>query len=256
MAFISSGEEFTAISASNVPEVKLLPELMETRDLIARTCEYLFKGNLKMNNAPFKGFILEGLPGTGKTEVVKQVAVRLGRIMPGVFLMMVDGASIAAPKWGDAEKNLKRVFRKIEELRKGCKHPKLIILFDDIECLMITRGAEMAKEWHYSINSILFHELDNLDPSETIVCATSNRPDLVDEALRTRLYPIQAPNLPLNRLNHVVREILDASTITDEDKKSIVKIVMRKLKELPSPTIRDARQYTVVECIREGVWST
>lgn len=248
-------QEVVAISGSAVPEVNLVPELESIKELVGRTCEYFFKGNMKVKNAPFKGFILEGPPGTGKTEIIKQVAVKLDRIMHNVFLIMVDGASIAAPRWGEAERNLRRIFRKVEELRKEHKHPKVIILFDDIECLMITRGAGISKEWHYSINSILFHELDGLDPTDVIVCATSNRPDLVDEAIRTRLYPIQAPNLPLDRLKAVVREILDSTTMIEGDKKEITEIVMKELSRLKDPTIRDARQYTVVACIKNGVWS-
>lgn len=249
---IESGIIF--ISGSELPVVKLLPDLAKIEETISRTCEYFFKGNLVMENAPFKGFLLEGPPGTGKTEIVKQVAIKLDRRLKQVFYMFVDGASIAAPKWGDAEKKLRNVFRKSQDLKKNYTNPKLLILLDDIESLMIRRGVELAKEWHYSINSILFHELDDLNPNDTIVCATTNRPDLVDDAIRTRLYPIKAPNLSLDQLKIVVEEILNKSNMRQKDKKYIMEIVMDKLKRLKMPTIRDARQITVVECIERGMW--
>ena len=253
MEFIS--DDTTVISGRDLNEVELLPQLQEICDIISRTCEYFFKGHMRMKNAPFKGFILEGPPGTGKTEVVKQVAIKLDRILQNVSIMMVDGASIASPKWGDAERKLRKVFKKTEELDEEKPDSKLIILFDDIESLMITRGVELAKEWHYSINSILFHELDALDPYQTIVCATTNRPDLVDEAIKTRLYPIKAPEVPIEHIEKVVSHILNASEISDEDKIYIKKIIMGELKKIKKPTIRDARQITVVECIKNGVWS-
>lgn len=252
---INSDQEFSVLSGSALPEVKLLPPLAEIKDLMAKTCEYFYKGNMMMKNAPFKGFILEGEPGTGKTEIVKQVAVKLDRIMQNVFFIMVDGASIAAPRWGEAEKSLRKVFKKVEELKKEHRNAKLLILFDDIESLMITRGAELAKEWHYSINSILFHELDDLNPYETIVCATTNRPDLVDEAIKTRLYGFRIDSIPIDGLRNVVSEILDASNMVSSDRALMLKTIMEKLLKLKSPTIRDARQITVVECIKNGAWS-
>src|SRR5271157_2824425 len=155
-----------------------------------RTCEYFFKKGSDMSNSPFKGFLLEGPPGTGKTEAVNQVTRKLGRRLQSsttVRQLFIDGASIAAPRWGDAEKALHGVFEKVTQTKAGVKY---VVLFDDIESLMLARGKELAKEWHYSINSILFHEIDTLDPSKAVVCATTNRPDLVDEALRDRLYSI------------------------------------------------------------------
>ena len=104
-------------------------------------------------------------------------------------------------------------------------------------------------------HSILFHELDALDPYQTIVCATTNRPDLVDEAIKTRLYTIEAPEIPIKHLEKVIKTILDASEISTEDKIYIMKVILKEIEKMDKPTIRDARQITVVECIRNGVWS-
>ena len=243
-------------SGMAAPEVKLLPQLVEIEEVISRTCEYFFKNGSPLPNSPFKGFLLEGPPGTGKTEIVRQVARKLDRRLGNVFRLFVDGASIAAPRWGDAEKALQRVFQLPEELRKEkYRNPKLIIHFDDIECLMITRGIDLAKEWHYSINSILFHEIDSLDPTYEIVCATTNRSDLVDAALRDRLFRVEAPPVPLEQLRPVIREILETSGVRS-NLKDIEDQVFSKLKSLKTPTIRDARQITVIECIKNRVWST
>lgn len=248
-------EDFRKIKGESLTEIELLPSLRKIENLISRTCEFFFKGSVAVENFPFKGFILYGPPGTGKTEIIKQVCIKLDRRLQKVWFMLVDGASIATPKWGEAERILRDVFRQTACLKREHNDPKLIVLFDDVESLMLARGAELAKEWHYSINSILFHEIDELNPSNIIVCATTNRYDLVDEALKTRLYPIHVPPLPIEQMIVVVEEILDATRIKDEDRKYIVNIVVGELRKLESPTIRDARQITVVKCIEEGVWS-
>ena len=255
MSFRDRNGKPRAYSASEIVEVKVLPGLQDNFNLMLRTCEYFFKGKLMMNNPPFRGFILEGPPGTGKTELVKQVARKLDQRLTSVNFALVDGASIAAPKWGEGERNLRDAFHRIDELQKDQRNSKMMVLFDDIESLMITRGASMAKEWHYAINSILFHEIDALDPSQLIVCATSNRPDLVDEAIRTRLYPLQVPPLPPDSLRPVVVEILEASGLDETTIGKMTKLVMNRLKSESSPTIREARSYTVVACIESGVWS-
>jgi len=243
-------------NANEIKEVELIPELKEFEKLITNTCEYFFKINMKMNSFPFKGFILEGAPGTGKTEIVKQSIKRLNRRMNNIFFVFIDGSSIAAPKWGDAEKRLKDVFDIIRNIEKvGVTNPKLVILFDDIESLMISRGNDLAKEWHYSINSILFHELDELNPNKTIVCATTNRMDLVDEAIKTRLYPLSIDYVSSDSFQPIIREILDASIQKEKDKVLVEKMVFEELKKIPKPSIRDARQITVIECIKSGVWT-
>jgi SpoVK/Ycf46/Vps4 family AAA+-type ATPase len=253
---VQEANELREESWDAIPEVNLLPQLKAVEDKVGRTCEYFFKKGVSTRTAPFRGFLLQGPPGTGKTEVVNQVVHRLGRRLGNVtpvFRLFVDGASIAAPRWGDAEKALHTVFQRAGRINdeKG----KVIVHFDDIESLMLARGAELAKEWHYSINSILFHELDQSDPSYLIVCATTNRSDLVDPALRDRLFPIDMPPVPVEQLGRLIDDILEAAGTRGADKKEVTERVMAKLRKIQSPTIRDARQITVVECISEGVWA-
>lgn len=247
-------EELRPISGRSVSEVALIPSLQEIQEKISRTIEFFFKEGFMRERGPLKGFLLEGPPGTGKTEVIKQVAHQLDRRMGNVFYIFVDGATIASPKWGDAEKTLMRVFTKVEELQKEKENSKLVILFDDVESLMIARGESLAKEWHYSINSVLFHAIDSLNPSQIMVCATTNKPELVDNALRSRLYPIKIPNASLEDLTKIVDEILDSSRIEDSDKKKARGLVLNELKKLEQPTIRDAQQLTVINCIESGAW--
>ena len=121
---------------------------------------------------------------------------------------------------------------------------------------MLARGTDLAKEWHYSINSILFHELDRLNPNETIIFATTIRSDLVDKAILTRLYQINVPNLPVNQLMDIVDNILRKGR-GNENKRDFVRgEIERRLDEMNYPTIRDAMHITVVECIENGLWST
>lgn len=251
-----------AIDAISLKKVEILPDLEPVKNKIQKTCQYFFKGKYAGEDNPFKGFILLGPPGTGKTEIIKQVARDIGTNLSGhgfkTYFLLVDGADIAAPKWGDAEKNLKSVFKKAFELQKKASKDtkvKVILLFDDIESLVLRRGVDLAKEWHYSINSILFHELDDINPSETIMFATSNKPELVDDAVLTRLYPITFQPLSSDQLMLKVDSILKNTGVTDEKYTRIRKKIEERLVAMESPTIRDAQQFAIVECIEGDAWT-
>ena len=145
-------------------------------------------------------------------------------------------------------------------LQESGKH--VVLLLDDVDCLLIRRGAEIAREWHYSINALLFHELDTINPSEMLVIATTNRPDLIDYALRSRLYSMKIPYLPIEELEQVARNMLEASwpltmKFSDEGlKEDIIEAVMRELRKKKDPSIRDVQHLIVTHCIDKGVWAT
>ncbi len=218
--------------------------------------------------APLKGFLFEGPPGTGKTELVRQIAKGFSEstrprgkwLEPGEdepFLLFLDGASIASPRWGDAEAVLREVFSFGEIIRKQEKvsSPRIILLFDDIESLMLARSSEIAKEWHYSINAVLFHQLDSVDPSKTFVFATTNRPDLIDEALRDRLYSIEFRPPTRESLLEIAQYQLRAmGDIPERHQAEILKAIENKLDQRKSPTIRVVERLVIMECIEGGTW--
>lgn len=220
-----------------------------------------FFSNPERIQIPFRGFLLEGPPGNGKTELAKQVArnvaVKLESLgIKKVSFLLIDSASIAAAKWGDAERKIKNLFK-----TEKSSSEKIIMLIDDIDCLMIKRGASVAVEWHYSINSILFHQLDKNDPSKIIIIATTNRTDLVDEALRSRLYFYELNELSREELEFFTDEIVDSMYIDEKEK--LKKRVVEQLTELEEnikngsisrvnpPNIRDIQHFITKIYIEE-----
>uniref|UniRef100_A0A7C2K5F5 AAA family ATPase n=1 Tax=candidate division WOR-3 bacterium TaxID=2052148 RepID=A0A7C2K5F5_UNCW3 len=210
----------TELDPFTIQEIELLEYQKNAFRKLYNVITWLFSG--EYNFLPFKGFLLYGPPGTGKTEIAKQVSKKVAQAFPTVKIMFVDGADIASPKWGDAEKKLQSVFHVSE-------HEKKIIIFDDIECLMISRSASLAKEWHYSINSVLFHALDFIDPSKCIVISTTNRFDLVDEALKSRFYPIEIPYVPKEELYNLLENTLKKLELPDSVKVEIGSRIRKKI---------------------------
>jgi SpoVK/Ycf46/Vps4 family AAA+-type ATPase len=204
----------------------------------------------------FRGFILTGPPASGKTatalQVAKSLRTSLRRINPpmDVGLTFVDSSTVAAPHWGEAEKRLADTFK--SALLMDERHKK-IILVDDIDCLMITRGSNVSREWHYSINSVIFHQLDLLDPSHAIVIATTNRIDLVDDALRSRLFEIEVPKPSSVELLKMAYDMVDELGLSSSQK-PIVDSIKDAITNTQDPSLRTIQHLIVSECIRSGLW--
>jgi SpoVK/Ycf46/Vps4 family AAA+-type ATPase len=170
-----------------------------------------FPNRKDSKNFPFKGFILEGPPGSGKTEAVIEAGRRLRRSLGNrhsldVQLFHVNSSNINRARLGEAETRLQRVFTASQNVMND--NIRTIILFDDIETLIVKRTHSKAQEWSRSLNGVFFHELDNLVTTKTMVIATTNLPDEVDPAVRSRLAMRNAPAPTRDEMKEVARSAL------------------------------------------------
>ena len=210
-------------------------------------------------NFPFKGFIFEGPPGSGKTEAVidagRRLAFTLGN-QSGIEMRLihVNSSNINAKGFGDSEQRLKHVFRDA----KFNQNPnvKTIILFDDIDSLLTRRDDPDAKEWTRSLNGVFFHELDNLITTKTMVIATTNLLHKIDPAVRSRLAVREAPAPTFDEMKQVAKSALPvrgAKGLTQEQLlEHTGEAIQLALEKGDKPSFRLARQ-TAIETVLKYV---
>jgi SpoVK/Ycf46/Vps4 family AAA+-type ATPase len=103
----------------------------------------------------------------------------------GDAAILLDGSQIARVKYGESERRIREIFH-AAQTGLGTPGQRTVLIFDDVESILISRDSQHAKEWHFSQDSVFFHVIDDLDTSQTVEVLTSNRPDLVDDAIRDR----------------------------------------------------------------------
>lgn len=195
----------------------------------------------RVQQSALKGFLLHGGVGIGKTTMAKRLAYELCRLFGDqgkglpreneVVLVVVDGADIARGRYGDSEEQLKRLFEYARggEYRgyRGDDVPerRTVLLFDDVESLFLTRSSSGAKEWHFSQNSVFFHNVDELDTAHTTLVLTTNRPDLVDEAITDRFLSYEFGTPPLDVLAAVARQKAEQHKLPPDEVRRLVEQV-------------------------------
>jgi AAA+ superfamily predicted ATPase len=215
------------------------PRYREILRELTAIVSYQWKEHLE--RSALKGFLFHGGVGVGKTAMAKRLAYELcrrfgdngvaGRSSHEVVMILVDGADVARGRYGDTEEQIRDIFKYARDGQSGHhRHdddPKrrTIILFDDVESLFLTRNSAGAKEWHFSQNSIFFHSIDDLDTAHTAVILTTNRIDLVDEAIVDRFLSYEFAAPPVSVLEQIARDKGAQQRLDEGDLQPILKVI-------------------------------
>ena len=136
--------------------------------------------------------LLSGGPGTGKTELARQLAKISGR-----DLLMFNVAEQRDKFFGESEKRIKEVFDFYGAVSyKNSRAP--ILFFNEADSVFQTRtsSGSSISNTENTIQTILLNELERF---EGILICTTNRPDSFDDAftrrfdLRIVIHPPTAP---------------------------------------------------------------
>ena len=122
------------------------------------------------------GILLHGPPGTGKTTIARALATEVD-----ASFYEISAADLLSKWAGESEERVARLFA------KGRANRPSIIFIDEIDGLLRSRTADTANHWEERVVSQFLRELDGLgSASGVLLVGATNRPDVVDPALRER----------------------------------------------------------------------
>lgn len=122
------------------------------------------------------GVLLYGPPGTGKTLIARAVAGECG-----CAFLAVKGAELLDMYVGESERKVRMVFERAKDASPT------VMFFDEIDALAPTRTRQGSDAGTAAVDRVvaqLLAELDQARGFNVIVIGATNRPDLVDPAVR------------------------------------------------------------------------
>ena len=150
-----------------------------------------------------KNILFYGLPGTGKTMLVKALANELE-----VPLHLIKATSLIGDHVGDGASKIHELFKKANE-----KAPAIIFI-DEIDAIALHRSFQSLRGDVSEIVNSLLTEMDGISENESVVTiGATNNPTSLDYAVRSRF-----------------EEEIEFSLPNDEERKEILE---KNLKTMP-----------------------
>ena len=111
----------------------------------------------------------------------------------------------------------------------------------------MSRESSISKDWHYSLNAIFFHRVDELDTTRSIVFCTTNKYGLVDDAIRDRFYEIELGKPTKEEMKKIAKLLFEKRYQIEEDFPK--EIVFKLIDQGKCETIRDVENLVIKEYI-------
>lgn len=134
----------------------------------------------KLNMPAGVTILFHGLPGTGKTASVYEIARKTGR-----DIFMVDISNTKSMWFGESEKTIKELFDKYRRKVENSKKTP-ILLFNECDAVFSTRkeiGSSPIDQTENAIQNIILQEIESL---KGIMIATTNLTKNLDPAFERR----------------------------------------------------------------------
>ncbi|EAN93437.1 putative katanin [Trypanosoma cruzi] len=156
---------------AGIPDAK---RLLKEAVILPLLVPELFTGVVQ----PWKGVLLFGPPGTGKTMLARAVATSAK-----TTFFNISASTLISRYFGESEKMVRTLFQLARHYAPST------IFFDEVDALMSSRGGN-EHEASRRVKSEMLQQIDGLSTESdrrVMVLATTNRPWDLDEAMRRRL---------------------------------------------------------------------
>jgi len=163
---------------------------------------------------------------------------------PPIALAFIDGGEISRSRYGESEERIRDIFL---HARSGftAQGQRSVLLFDDVESIFMARGRPARQRVHFSQDSVFFHSIDELDTSRSTIVLTSNRPDLIDEAIRDRFlsYVVDYPDL--ETLIQMIEQIPALVQLSGAQRATMKNDLVAAVRDGSVRSMRDAQRFAM-----------